>query len=219
MAAFVRFPSTFWSVIQGQPDRARVEVFTRYRTPIYQFIRGKGFQEPDAEDLTQEVFARVCRDEFLRKADSSKGRFRTLLLSVTRHVILQELDRRRRRRTNPLPEEGAALEAPAEDSEFERLWLGHLLTLALQKLQQEQKPGGPRGYDALMLHRFQGMSYEQVAGRLGVSVSDVTNWLHQAKKKLEEILPALVREYASSEEEWIEEMRLLARASEPGEGK
>jgi DNA-directed RNA polymerase specialized sigma24 family protein len=80
-----------------RPERARAEVFTRYRTPVFNFLRNRGLSEHDAEDVAQDVFLRVCREDFLKKLDRNRGKFRSLLLAVTRHVMLNERASRHRK--------------------------------------------------------------------------------------------------------------------------
>jgi DNA-directed RNA polymerase specialized sigma24 family protein len=94
------FPTTIWTTISqaGAHDRAALEDFAqRYRAPILAYLRGRGFSGNDAEDLCQEVFVRVLQSGVLAKADRSRGRFRSLLLTVTTRVVQD----RRRRRSDP----------------------------------------------------------------------------------------------------------------------
>ncbi|HVE43126.1 MAG TPA: RNA polymerase sigma factor [Planctomycetota bacterium] len=217
MIKFVRFPTTFWSTIAERPDRARQELFTRYRTPVFNYILNQGYGESDADDLTQEVFLRIAREDFLRRADRSKGKFRSLVLAVTRHVILKERARQNRQKASPLgrdelddvpwdfpPEE-------PEDQRFNTLWVQNLVRLALDRLLMERRPDGPRYYEALVLNQFQGLSYEDVARTLGARVSDIKNWIHYGKKKLKSHLIDHVKTYASGEAGLSEELEFVAR--------
>ena len=73
------FPSSIWTtILEIRRDRGRVqeEVILRYRDPISGFIRSQGVEARDVEDLTQEVFLRVCSEGFLEKVDPARGRFR-----------------------------------------------------------------------------------------------------------------------------------------------
>lgn len=214
MVRFVEFPSTFWTTLLASPDRARQELFARYRAPIYNFVLNRGFREHDAEDLTQEVFLRISREGFLRKADRTKGKFRTLLLAVTRHVIQKERQRRSARQAPPLGPAAGALEGgpPAEASEeelFTTLWVKNLVELALQRLQADTAPGGPRYYEALVLSKFRGLSYEAIARELGVGVGDVKNWIHYGKKKVRRYLVDEIRSTCAGEREFEADVALL----------
>ena len=90
MGEYVDIPSTMWTVI-SQARRGGQEaleaIFKKYRPPVYAFIRNTGFPHEDAEDLTQEVFLALVKDDVLEKADKERGKFRSLLLAVTRHAI------------------------------------------------------------------------------------------------------------------------------------
>jgi len=215
MIRFVRFPTTFWSTIAERPDRARQEIFTRYRTPVYNFILNQGYGESDADDLTQEVFLRISREEFLKKADQAKGKFRSLVLAVTRHVIWKEKARRSRLRASSV-EQGDFDESSAgvfrdegEDQRFNTLWVQNLVRLALDRLMMETRADGPRYYEALVLSQFQGLSYDEVARALGARVSDIKNWIHYGKKKLKGHLIDHVRSYACSEDGLSEELEFI----------
>lgn len=199
--------------MQADPGQARSEVFTRYRTPVYGFIRNRGFSEADAEDLTQEVFLRVCREEFLRKADRDAGRFRTLLLAVTRNVIFEERRKKQRSPASSLDQDGIPEPAasPEEGEVFDRLWSQNLIRLALERLQQETSANGPKYYEAFILNKIQNLPYAEVGERLGVSVTDVTNWIHQARKKIRKYLEEEIRSYASSNQEYQAETTLIPR--------
>src|SRR2546426_9877091 len=83
------FTTTHWSVVLSARDgvsptaQAALERLCRaYWPPIYAFLRRKGHGQPDAQDLTQEFFARLLRREMFGDADPQRGRFRTFLLSA-----------------------------------------------------------------------------------------------------------------------------------------
>jgi RNA polymerase sigma-70 factor, ECF subfamily len=209
MIKFVRFPTTFWSTLIDRPDRARQELFARYRTPVFNYLLNQGFAESDADDLTQEVFLRISGEEFLRKADRSKGKFRSLVLAVTRHVVLKERARRGRRQAPVEREE--VYPDDAEDQNFNTLWIQNLVGLALERLMVETRGEGPRYYESLVLNQFQGLSYADVAQVLGAQVSDIKNWIHLGKKKLKGYLIEHVRSYSSSESGFSEELAFLRR--------
>jgi RNA polymerase sigma-70 factor (ECF subfamily) len=196
----VQFPTSVWSAIlsvRQDPERVKDLIVRRYRDPIFEFARRQGLPHEDAEDVAQEVFLRVCREEFLEKADRQKGKFRTLLLAVTRHVILQfrrhELSERRdRRRQIALGDFDVPADAPA-DEEFDRLWVKNLVTQAMERLKAEAM------IQALKL-QMEGRSYQEIADALGKSVTDVTNYIHRAKDRLRRQIEEMIREYSSREQ-------------------
>src|SRR6516162_10263343 len=83
-----RFDSTRWSVVleaaqsraHGGPE-ALARLCARYWQPLYGFARRRGHGPEDAQDLVQGFFAHLIERRALRRADRSKGRFRSFLLA------------------------------------------------------------------------------------------------------------------------------------------
>src|SRR5580704_17005726 len=79
------FANTRWSVVlsaanKENPERAldSLECLCRaYWNPLYFYARRDGVSPHDAQDLTQEFFARLLEKEFLASVDRGKGRFRS----------------------------------------------------------------------------------------------------------------------------------------------
>src|SRR5258708_23712232 len=81
------FRTTHWSVVLGarkgdaaQAGAALETLCLTYWYPIYAFLRRRGLGIEDAQDLTQEFFARLLKRDFLRNVGREKGRFRSFLL-------------------------------------------------------------------------------------------------------------------------------------------
>ena len=206
----MRMPSTMWTTIlqfHSDPERVKDFVVRRYRQPVVEFSRMQGLSSEDAEDVAQEVFLRVCGEAFLKKADQIRGKFRTVLLAVTNHVIISQrrhetAGKRDRRRLVSLDGVDLPGETPA-DPEFDRLWVKNLVEQALEKLET---------YPEVQALRCQlkGESYQQIAERLGKKVSDVTNYLHRARELLGREIEKMIAEY-SSEDNVAEEIAALRR--------
>jgi RNA polymerase sigma-70 factor (ECF subfamily) len=218
MAEWVQFQSTLWTRMQlvRKNDSGAVREFVdRYRAPVLHFLRNAGFAEADAEDLSQEVFTRLLAEDVLAKAEREKGRFRSFLLAVTRNVIREERRRRGavKRGGGGAPvsldqEEIAEPSAPEpEGEEFDRAWIGNLLSAALAALEKEQ----PLYHRALRAHLQENKDYKDIAAELGKSLQDVKNYIHRARQKLTELLQREVSRYASSPEEYEDEVRSLSR--------
>ena len=219
----VRFQSTLWSRIRlvREDDAVAVAEFVgRYREPVFRFIRNAGFAEPDAEELTQDVFTRLLADDVLAKADRAKGKFRSFLLAVTRNVMHEE---RRRRSADKrgggrdvLSLDDARAGEPAAsdppDEAFDRAWVAQLLVAALRELEREH----PLQHRVLKACVHEGRAYQDVADELGRPLQDVKNHVHRARQKLTELLQREVARYASSGEEYEDEVRYLARFLSPG---
>jgi hypothetical protein len=81
------FVTTHWSVVLSAREknsaRAAKALETLCRTywyPLNADTRRRGHRPPDAEDLTQEFFARLLQKDYLQSVAQEKGKFRTFLL-------------------------------------------------------------------------------------------------------------------------------------------
>src|ERR1039458_3848385 len=98
-----RFDQTQWSVVlaaAGKQDLALAErslekLCRIYWPPLYTFVRRQGENPHDAQDLTQEFFARLLEKDFLGSVDQAKGRFRSFLLASLKHFLSHQRDRAR----------------------------------------------------------------------------------------------------------------------------
>jgi DNA-directed RNA polymerase specialized sigma24 family protein len=103
MSAFTQareFRTTHWSVVLEARDHgtgastAALEKLCRaYWHPVYEFVRRKGYNPHEAEDLAQGFFARFLAKNYLESVDASRGKFRTFLLCSLNHFLANEWDR------------------------------------------------------------------------------------------------------------------------------
>jgi len=138
------FPTTVWEDVEaaaGSDPDALERIAQQYRPAILAFIRRRGIGDGAAEDLCQEVFVRLIAGKVLAKADSGRGRFRSLVCTVTVRVI-QDWGRKRL----DLPRADLDPEALAPD--FDRVWVLHMVERALKRLQESS----PRSYEVLSGH-------------------------------------------------------------------
>src|ERR1700704_5221563 len=96
------FALTRWSMVlaAGRSDSTHAresleQLCQAYWYPLYAFVRRQGHSPHDAQDLTQEFFARLLARNFLGEADPAKGRFRSFLLGALKHFLSDEWDRAR----------------------------------------------------------------------------------------------------------------------------
>ncbi len=132
------FPTTMWTTIQSAAKRdpaALARFAERYRPVIRQYLAAKGLSDADADEVCQDLFVRVLRGDTLEKADPRRGRFRSLLLTITQRLMI---DRHRRRREVEL--ENTDWTADARDPAFDRSWILHLAQQAIEELKSEDSP-------------------------------------------------------------------------------
>ena len=87
------FLTTHWSLIEDvqsgdDKDRALIGLLLdKYWKPVYCYLRRKGYNNEQAKDLTQGFFHEVVLSrELVRRADQSKGRFRSFLLHASINI-------------------------------------------------------------------------------------------------------------------------------------
>jgi len=226
-----RFPLTEVSVLRRirdgtDPERSAAfdTLVTAYWRPIYTYLRLRWRAEPvDAEDLTQDFLAAAWRKGFLDRFDPERARFRTFLRTcLDRHVQSHRKAERALKRgggavqfsldfvsaEGDLGQREPANPDSAEDL-FQREFVRALFTQALGELRSELHDRG-RGivyevFDRYDLGPADGTSYAAVGEALGLSVTQVTNHLHSARRRFRELVIARLRELSGSEEEFREE--------------
>jgi len=141
----------------------------------------------EAEDLAQRVFIQVFRSAS-RYVPTAK--FTTWLFTITHNTILNEHRRRARHKAESLEALTDAKDTGAQfaDShavdpsrEIVERELQAKIAAAIQQLPEAQRT-------AVILCRFEGLPYEEIAAVLGCSVSAVKSLLHRARETLKEQL-------------------------------
>jgi hypothetical protein len=98
------FPLTHWSAIiaagrsQAEPEIAQAalaELCQTYWSPLYSFVRSRGYSVHDAQDLTQSFFAFLIEHKIYKRVDPQKGRFRAFLLAYMKNFLAEASDRER----------------------------------------------------------------------------------------------------------------------------
>jgi RNA polymerase sigma-70 factor (ECF subfamily) len=223
----VRMPTTMWTAIfqARQAGHQALDVLIRkYRPPVLAFVRNAGFDETEAEDLAQEVFLTLIRDDILDKADKGRGKFRSLLLGVTRHTIstCRRHEGRVKRggdmkRMEPEADASSSfaleelLAGPETDETFDFLWVENLVRIGMSRLREECEREGSPYFTALFLHTNDRLDYPGIAQRLGASDANVKNYLHQARLKLKRHVLREVKAYSSSPTEYESEIAYLMK--------
>src|SRR5258708_33484830 len=94
------FATTHWTVVlsaghDSSPAAgvALEQLCRSYWFPLYAYVRRKGHSPEDAQDLTQEFFARLLEKKLLSRADRQRGRFRTFLLTALQNFIAHEREK------------------------------------------------------------------------------------------------------------------------------
>jgi RNA polymerase sigma-70 factor (ECF subfamily) len=85
----MEFPTTQWSMLalaslngDSGASAALGNFYRDYRQPVVAFIRHRGVSPDEAEDVAQDFVVHLINKSMLRRADASRGRFRSFLLGA-----------------------------------------------------------------------------------------------------------------------------------------
>jgi RNA polymerase sigma factor (sigma-70 family) len=227
------FVTTHWSVVlkAGQSDTTRARAALEnlcesYWYPLYAYVRRRGYSPEDAQDLTQEFFARLLERNWVGRADRQKGRFRSFLLSAMNHFLADEWDKARAQKRGggvmPVPLQFDAAETryghePADsttpEQNFERRWALTLLDKVLRRLRAEyEQEGRAELFTALhpcLVGERAGQRYADLAIRLGVTEGVVKSAVHRLRLRYRQLLREEIAQTVAEPGEVDEELKHL----------
>jgi DNA-directed RNA polymerase specialized sigma24 family protein len=235
-AARAQFTATHWTVVlaaRGAESSAQAqaleELCRTYWYPLYAYARRRGCKPEEAQDLTQEFFARLLEKQFLSAVDPAKGKFRSFLLAALEHLLAKEW-----RRENALKRGGGkiVLSLDAQEAEtryllepkdemtperiFERRWAITLLERTMARLRTECSAEGKGRLFELLKGALAGekcaSGYGAVAVELGMTEAAVKMAAHRLRQRYGELLREEIAPTVGTPEEVDEEIHYLFRA-------
>jgi RNA polymerase sigma factor (sigma-70 family) len=232
------FALTRWSIVlaAGRSDSTHAresleELCQTYWPPLYAFVRRQGHSPHDAQDLTQEFFARLLEKNYLGAVDRTKGRFRSFLLASLKHFLANEWDKAGAQKRGghqvliPIDARSAETRAglePAEkitaDKIFERRWALTLLDLVLARLRAEyvrdEKTNLFEHLKSTLTGERRSLPYADIGARLAMTEGAVKVAVHRLRQRYREILREEIAHTVSGPEQIEEEIRALFAALE-----
>ena len=154
------FHTTHWSIVLSARSDSTgahaslAKLCEAYWYPLYAFVRRQGVSEHDAQDLTQEFFARLLEKGWLGGVDRERGRFRSWLLASMKHFLANEWDRGRTKKRgggavlfsfDELDAESRLAHEPTTDSAekiYDRRWAMTVLDQVMARLRAEMAGTG-----------------------------------------------------------------------------
>jgi len=206
------FATTRWTVVlnagdarASQHDAALAQLCSTYWYRLYAFIRRQGANPHDAQDLTQEFFARMLARNWLDQADREKGKFRWFLFGALKHFLAHQREREAAVKRGggkvhiPLDEILAEKRYRLEPSTqltpeklFERTWALTLLARVRQQLREHYEKAGKRErfekLECFLPGDHEKRAYVDVARELGVSEGALRVELHRMKETYRQLL-------------------------------
>jgi RNA polymerase sigma-70 factor (ECF subfamily) len=151
------------------------ELYREHARAVYQFAFYLSGDPPLAEDIVSETFLRIWDSAVMVRMETVRG----YLFTIARNLFLHDL--RRRRKQDQLEENHLVDAKPVRDVESKLVSKEDLrdTLAALQSLPEPDRA-------ALLLRAQEGVSYEEIARILGLSLSSVKVKIHRARLFLAE---------------------------------
>ena len=227
------FVTTHWSVVLAagntespQANEALEKLCQTYWYPLYAYIRRRGNNPTDAEDLTQGFFARLLEKNYIGDVTPGAGRFRCFLLASLNHFLANEWDRAQTSKRGGgkviisldegEPEARYQFE-PVEnvtpETLYERGWALTVLEQVLARLRQEfvatEKAGLFDQLKVFLLMEQPDYSYAEIASDTGLKEGTVKVAVHRLRRRYGELLRAEIGHTVSQPSEVEDEVRHL----------
>jgi RNA polymerase sigma factor (sigma-70 family) len=225
------FRTTHWSVVLAagggcspDADTALEKLCRAYWYPLYAYIRRRGHDAHEAQDLTQAFFADLLVRNSLAAAQPQKGRFRSFLLGAAQNFLSKEHERTQTLKRgghctflslDEADAEGRYRHEPAHDwtpeKLFERRWAMTLLDHTLAALRREYGRAGKQSlFDALQAFlSVDAASYPEAAAALRLSEGAVRVAVHRLRRRYGEVLRAEIAQTVANPGEVEEEVAHL----------
>jgi RNA polymerase sigma-70 factor (ECF subfamily) len=195
-----------------------------YWPPLYAYIRRDGHDTTEAQDLTQEFFARLLARDYLKHLDQLKGKFRSFLLAYLKNFLAEQRRKAGAQKRgggqvlislDATAEEDGYLHEPVDeltpDQVFERRWAQTVFQTALDRLHEEYRA---RNQSALFerLQDYQphepgGKSYAQLGEEFAMTEAAIKSAVQRMRQRHREVLREEVAHTVMRREEIEEELR------------
>lgn len=229
------FATTSWSMVaqaatQDSPesDSALADLCNAYWYPLYSFVRRKGYDRDEAEDLTQAFFMEVLEKKQLGVADQQRGKFRTFMLAAFDHFINKQW------RSQQALKRGGGTSTVSFDFDtadqqysnepfhqwtaqrvFERNWALAVLSKALASVQQQYVDSNKSAlFDQLKVYLGDGrqVPYASIAESLDTTEGAIKVAVHRLRTRYGDQLRMQIARTVESTQDVDEELHSLMKA-------
>jgi RNA polymerase sigma factor (sigma-70 family) len=228
------FATTRWTLVvkAGQKNQggaaALAELCQHYWYPIYAYARRWTGDVAEAQDATQEFFARLLEKGTLALASPERGRFRSFLLVAMRNFLADAAKKARAaKRGGGTP--GLSLDFESGESRFrlepahemtpdrlfERAWTLALLARVMERLRNEYASAGKAEQfptlEPLIAGPRDDASYASAAVQLQTSEANARQLASRLRKRYRELLREEVAQTVAEPEEVDDELQGLLK--------
>lgn len=230
------FATTRWSLVLAARRRstpgarqALAALCTAYWGPLYAYVRRRGFQVDEAQDLTQEFFTRLLEKQTLDRVARDQGRFRAFLLASLKNFLANSRRDARALKRRPhdsvlsldfLSAEARFCQEPVDrltpEKLYERRWALSLLEQTLAGLKAEYEQAGKIAIFERLKPYFtasaETTSYAEAAMELDRSEGAIKVAVHRLRSRYRQLLRREVAQTVAAPEDIEDELRSLFRA-------
>src|SRR5437868_5666214 len=234
------FVTTRWSLIvsagnlgaeEQKPREALAELCRTYWQPIFLFVRARGYSIEDAQDLTQDFFVTILRNNWLQHADRNRGRFRSLLLRSLQNFLINAAEKTHAHKRGGDVEfvswDDWMAEAPSQALDslpperiFDLVWATTVVERAFQRLREECESKGKLWlFQPLSSHltdERDEVSYAKLSAELKMAETAVKKQLHNMRHRYRSLLRAEVSQTVEDPSDVDDEIRYLCASLATG---
>ena len=228
-----QFDTTHWSVVlaagrrsSANSEKALESLCRTYWYPLYAYVRRRVADVHEAQDLTQEFFARLLEKNYLAEAQPQRGRFRAFLLTTFKHFLSKEWDKAKAQKRGggrapiPLDFDSGDSRYSVEPSEsltaeqlYDRQWAVTLLDRVMDRLRDEFiRAGKTVPFERLkgfLIGQHSNVTYADIADELGMTEGTVKMTAHRMRQRYRELLRSEIAQTVADPGDVDDEIRDL----------
>jgi RNA polymerase sigma-70 factor (ECF subfamily) len=225
------FATTHWSVVLAAREAstpegaAALEKLCRtYWYPLYAYLRRRGFQEHDAQDLTQGFFAQLLNRQSFHNVTKDKGRLRSFLLTSINYFVGDQRDKATAQKRGggcqvlsfdaQEAESRYQLEpvdARTPETIFAQRWAMALLDQVLARLSEEFAQAGKcqlfQAMQPFLVERGKEKVYAEAAQEMGMSEEAFKKAVQRMRRRYHQLFREEIAHTVATPEEVEDELR------------
>lgn len=226
------FHPTRWTLVVSakgegrEAEQALGDLCSTYWFPLYAFARRAGWKAEDAEDVVQGFFGQLVEKDVFDRADRSKGRLRTFLLTAFRRHAKDEMQKINATKRGGNVEKvsfdaseaeswysSEVTEGETADAMFDRQWALTVLDKAIAQMEEHARSRDKLAEFQLMrpflLEESAGEDFQRIGAELKISENAAKIQIFRLRTRFRETLRAEVRETQLEGDDEEEELLYL----------
>lgn len=226
------FHPTRWTLVVNskgegrEAEQALSDLCSTYWFPLYAFARRAGWKAEDAEDVVQGFFAQIVEKDVFDRADRSKGRLRTFLLTAFRRYGKDQMQKINATKRGGKVEKvsfdaseaeswytSEVTEGETADAMFDRQWALTVLDKAIAQMEEHARSRDKLAEFELMrpflLEESAGEDFQRIGDELQISENAAKIQIFRLRSRFRETLRAEVRETQLEGDDEEEELLYL----------